>query len=316
VVAALAFAGPFALACLACLACGSRTGLLAPGAPQGSQDSGLEDSPADVTDASEDIEIEDTGFPDVPVIDTCPDAGSTLVYVITQQGDLYSFYPPTLEFRLIGPISCASSTNQPFSMAVDRTGLGYSVFSDGTLHLVDMATAACKDTAFVPGQDGFLTFGMGFVANTADAGESLFVAEGDVVQMPRPDSRGLATIDPTSLAFTFVAPFTPPIPGPELTGTGAGKLFGFYTNASTPGSHIVQIDPGTGKLLADYPLVTGAPDDGYAFAYWGGVFWIFTDPSGGTTTVTRFDPSTMSETDVTTLGEGVVGAGVSTCAPQ
>jgi hypothetical protein len=309
VVAVLGFAGPCALAC------GSRTGLLAPGATQGPQDSGIEDGAADVADAPEDVAIEDSSFPDVPAIDTCPDAGSTLVYLITQQADLYSFYPPTLEFRLIGPISCATSTGQPFSMAVDRTGLGYSVFLDGTLHLIDMATAACKDTAFVPGQDGFVTFGMGFVANTGDAGESLFVAEGNV-QTPRPNSRGLATIDPTSLALTFVAPFTPPIPGPELTGTGAGKLFGFYTNAAGSGSHIVQIDPGTGKLLVDYPLLTGQPDDGYAFAYWGGVFWVFTDPSGGATTVTRFDPSTMSETDVTTLGEGVVGAGVSTCAPQ
>ena len=52
-------------------------------------------------------------------------------------------------------------------MAVGRTGLAYSVFNDGTLHVIDMATAACKNTAFVPDQHGFGTFGMGFVANPA-----------------------------------------------------------------------------------------------------------------------------------------------------
>jgi hypothetical protein len=308
----LGLAGP---AALAAVACGSRTGLLAPGAP--APDSGVPgDADAEpVPDSPEEPPIEDSSLPDVPVIDVCPDAGATLIYVITQQGDLYSFYPPTLAFHLIGSISCTQSAAQPFSMAVGRTGIAYSVFNDGTLHIIDMATAACKDTAFVPDQQGFGTFGMGFVANTGDAGETLFVAEGSVVT-PRPNSRGLGTIDPATLALSFVASFNPPIPGPELTGTGSGQLFGFYTNASASGSHIVQIDPGTGKLLADYPLVTGAPNDGYAFAYWGGVFWVFTDPSGSSTTVTRFDPVTMSETDVATLSDGVVGAGVSTCAPQ
>jgi hypothetical protein len=312
---ALAFAAPLALAWLAC---GSRTGLLTPPAEQPAQDSGVEDSSADAADAEDSPEEpeQDTSFPDVPVVDLCPDAGSTLVYVITQAGDLYSFYPPTLEFRRIGTIDCSQTAGMPFSMAVDRTGIGYSVFTDGTLHLVDMATAACKDTAFVPGQHGFLTFGMGFVANTGDAGETLFVAEGNVTQTPRPYSMGLANVSPTSLALTYVAAFSPPIPGPELTGTGSGQLFGFYTNAAGSGSHIVQIDPRTGKILVDYPLVTGSPDDGYAFAYWGGVFWVFTDSSNALTTVTRFDPSNRSEMDVTTLADGVVGAGVSTCAPQ
>jgi hypothetical protein len=309
-VAVVAFAGPFAAAC------GSRTGLLVPGSrPDAAVEDGTADAP-DVLDAPEDLEdVEDAGFPDVPMIDICPDAGSTLIYVITQQSDLYSFYPPTLEFTLIGNISCSSSVNQPFSMAVDRQGIGYSVFNDGTLHRIDMANATCQDTAFVPGQDGFVTFGMGFVANTGDAGETLFVAEGNVVT-PRPNSLGLANIDPTTLAFTFVTTFTPPIPGPELTGTGAGQLFGFYTNPTSSGSHIVQIDPTSGRILKDYPLITGMPDDGYAFAYWGGVFWVFTEGDDESTTVTRYDPSTMSETNVTTMPEGVVGAGVSTCAPQ
>jgi hypothetical protein len=312
------------------VACGARTGLLLPEPPPdageeaGPQDSSVDtlvgfDAPQDVFDApEEDAEAVDTSFPDVSPIDLCPDAGATLVYVITEQSDLYSFYPPTLEFQRIGTISCMTGSGEPFSMAVDRRGIGYSVFEDGTLHLIDMATAACKDTTFVPDQHGFDTFGMGFVANSnvGDAGETLFVAEGNVTTTPRPNSLGLGTIDVTSLALTFVAPFTPPNPGPELTGTGTGELYGFYTNQAGTGSHIIQIDPATGNQLQDFPLVAGQPNDGYAFAYWGGVFWVFTTDDGVTTTVTRFDPISKSESDVTTLGEGIVGAGVSTCAPQ
>jgi hypothetical protein len=305
-VAALAFASPVAGAC------GSRTGLLAPGP---AAEAGAEDSSVEAVDAPEE-EPPEGGFPDVTPIDICPDAGATLIYTITQQGDLYSFYPPTLAFTFIGSISCATSSNQPFSMAVDRTGIGYSVFQDGTLHLIDMANAACKDTPFVPGQDGFLTFGMGFVANTGDAGETLYVAEGNVMALPRPNSLGLATIDTRTLALTFVANFNPPNPGPELTGTGAGQLYGFFTNDVGSGSHIIQIDPATGKQLQDFPLAAGMPNDGYAFGYWGGVFWVFTTPDGVNTNVTRFDPVSNSETNVMTLSEGVVGAGVSTCAPR
>jgi hypothetical protein len=201
-------------------------------------------------------------------------------------------------------------------MAVDRRGIGYSVFGDGTLYLVDMATAACKAAPFAPGQHGFGTFGMGFSANNqGDAGETLFVAEGNVTIVPKPNSLGLATIDTTTFRLSYVAQFSPLIPGPELTGTGSGQLFGFYTNAIGSGSHIVQLDPSSAAILIDYPLLIGDPSDAYAFAFWGGAFWVFTGP-GMSTTVTRFDPATRTETNVMTLDETVVGAGVSTCAPQ
>jgi hypothetical protein len=133
--------------------------------------------------------------------------------------------------------------------------------------------------------------------------------------MPRPDSMGLAIIDTASDQLDVVARFMPPIPGPELTGTGAGTLFGFYTNASGPGSHVVQIDPATGAILSDHALQAGNPQDGYAFAFWGGSFYIFTSDGTGTT-VTQYALSTGVEANVATMSEDVVGAGVSTCAPQ
>ena len=104
---------------------------------------------------------------------------------------------------------------------------------------------------------------------------------------------------------------------PLLAGTGDGRLYGFFTNDTGSGSHIVQIDRGSGRIQGDFPLQVGTPSDGYAFAFWGGVFWVFTfSGTGLPTTVTRFDPASGSETPVATMAEGVVGAGVSTCAPM
>ena len=79
----------------------------------------------------------------------------------------------------------------------------------------------------------------------------------------------------------------------------------------------MEVDKTSGTILADHPLQVGGPDDAYAFAYWGGVFWVFTAANlNGVTQVTRFDPVTLSETSATTYQGVIVGAGVSTCAPQ
>lgn len=309
-------------------ACGSRTGLLVPD-DEGPADAAVDRVMRDATrepdaalfDSPPDAPFDsplDAEFPDVPVIDLCPDAGSTLIYLLSQDNTLWSFYPPTLDLRSIGIIDCPDSTDTPFSMAVDRRGIAYSVFEDGLLFRVDTATAACLPTPFVADQQGFDTFGMGFVANTGDAGETLYVDEANPnpgANGLKPNSQGLATIDVTSYALDFVASFSPAIPGAELTGTSDGRLFAFFTNASGTGSHIVQVDKATGAILVDYPLQVGNPENGYAFGFWGGDFWIFTS-SPGTTQVTEFDPTTKTETPATTFATEIVGAGVSTCAPQ
>jgi hypothetical protein len=128
-------------------------------------------------------------------------------------------------------------------------------------------------------------------------------------------STGLGSIDTMAFGLSFVGPFTPPIPGPELTGTGDGRLFAFFTNATGSGSHIVEVDKNSGNLLADNPLQVGSPNDGYAFAFWGGTFWVFTE-QGGPSQVTQFNPADASETPMTTMQGSIVGAGVSTCAPM
>ena len=61
---------------------------------------------------------------------------------------------------------------------------------------------------------------------------------------------------------------------------------------------------------------------GWAFAFWGGDFYLFTCPFSGPTQsctssrVTRFRPGDKSITQVGSYRGIIVGAGVSTCAPQ
>jgi hypothetical protein len=331
----LIFCLPTLSVALLYLACGSRTGLLVPEetAPQDASNEHVilrDATPGADADAGLDAEAEadapiDVQFRDVPAIDICPDAGATLIYVLTADNQLLSFYPPTLAFTPIGTIACPdNSGGSPFSMAVDRRGIAYSVFSDGNLFRVDTASAACEPTSYAPDQVGggnvFSTFGMGFVANTGDAGETLFVAEANVTDPTARDSKGLASINTTAYKLDFVAPFgvpaSGPVAGPELTGTSDGTLYAFYTNQNGgTGSHIIQVDKDTAAIVHDYVLQVGDPDDAYAFGFWGGDFWVFT--SGGTSSqVTQYDPTTMTETAATTFSGTIVGAGVSTCAPQ
>jgi hypothetical protein len=170
-------------------ACGARTGLL--GLPQPVAEGGSESVDAGVG--------EDAGFapPDAPIppidasarvdarpgtaFNDCPDAGDTLVYLVTSLNSILSFYPPTGQFARIGRLSCPTpdSSWQPFSMAVDRLGRAYVLFTDGATgerFRVSTLTAACTRLPYVSGQDGFETFGMAFVGSADGGAESLYLA--------------------------------------------------------------------------------------------------------------------------------------------
>ena len=295
-------------------ACGSRTGLLAPASRDGAPaaDAGDALPPiADVPDA-----------PDTP--GPCPDAGATLVYTITVQSVLMSFYPITGTFTTIGTIACPTDpADTPFSMAVDHTGVAYVAFNSGAVFRVSTLDASCQATARVPPPGVFQSqFGMGFAANPgADAGdagdgiETLYLAGN-----PSGTAGGapivLGAMNTTTFDSRAIAAVTPSIYGSELTGTGGGQLFGFFeTSPSGATAAIGQIDRTTGQLTAmtDLPGVNIA--GGWAFAFWGGEFYTFTAPAGSTV-VTRFNPNDGSVVQVAQSSDEIVGAGVSTCAPQ
>jgi hypothetical protein len=290
-------------------ACGARTGLLAPEEPDASSIDSGHDSPHDATtdDAASDVmdamdAPEDVVFPDVPIISDCPDAGETLVYLLGTGKQLYSFYPPTLTFKNIGTINCPSNST-PNSMGVTRSGIAFTSFQDGNLFEVSTANAACKATTYVPNQLGWTTYGMGYVT-IADGGETLYVAGlGGNFQ-----SKGLGFIDTTALTLTEINQFQPPQFNCELTGTGAGDLYGFCPFGT--GAYLIQIDKATAKVIDSHQISTGGNNVSWAFAFWGGDFWLFTNNQ-----VTKYDPVTQTETKVATAPFNIVGAGVSTCAP-
>jgi hypothetical protein len=272
-------------------------------------------------DASPDVlpPIDVTPIPDVFVND-CPDAGATLVYVVTETNTLYSFYPPSGVFTMVGQLACpAMGGATPFSMAVDKKGTAFVVFSDGELFQVSTKTAACIPTPYAPNQLGIQKFGMGFVGNSTGTGDTLYVA-------PNATAVGeLATIDTTSFTLSIIGAFGPQtLNAAELSGTGDGRLFAFYsTNDPNTGaltSAVAQIDPTNAMVLANNDMSNLPQGSGWAFAFWGGSFYLFTAPNGvgpgGGSQVTQFNPADLSQTTVATMGDIIVGAGVSTCAPM
>jgi hypothetical protein len=274
-------------------------------------------------DATPDVLPPNDAQPDVVQIDDCVEAGITYIYVITSENTLLHYTPPNT-FVTIGPIDCPSTAG-PFSMGVDHLGTAYVVFQDGNLFKISGATAHCKATSFVPDQDGFHKFGMAFSANDSGSGggggsgpgETLYVAESSYKHL----TMGLATIDVDTFQLNFVAPLSPILgDAVELTGTRDGRLFAFglqTAEAGMPGSHLAEVDKTTGALLSDVVLPVGTPNSSFAFAYYGGDFYLFTDDGmGGPTFVTQYDPTDGSTTQVASLGMNVVGVGVSTCAPQ
>jgi hypothetical protein len=361
----------FGAALWAVSGCGSRTGLLVLDELPDEPEAGLEasdatmpedagyDAPPDVVpdrfvdagmDAEPDVTVDavaDVVVDVLPPIDVahpppvaCLEAGaaSTLIYLVTLENDLWSFYPPSLSFSRIGHLNCPT-TNTPFSMAVDQAGIAYVLYSDGTnghLFRVSTATARCQATSFAVDQEQFRTFGMGYSQNPSGVDETLYIASDEQADSGLPARLGL--IDTTAFAVHTVGPFVPQLSSAELTGTGAGDLFAFYAlnptpegpSGSGPPSAIGHIDKANGRVLGSPTVLPDvAQGCGWAFAFWGGDFYEFVAPPpvGGTcnppppmlaplSVVWRYRPSDGTQVKVASFGETIVGAGVSTCAPQ
>ena len=80
---------------------------------------------------------------------------------------------------------------------------------------------------------------------------------------------------------------------------------------------VAEIDKQTAhiKSVAPQNAINYPPDSSnFAFAFWGGDFWLFVGP-GTSTDVFQYQPSTNTTTKRTTETFEIVGAGVSTCAP-
>jgi hypothetical protein len=206
-----------------------------------------------------------------------------------------------------------------FSMSVDRDGNAWTIAgSSATIYKLSTADASCEATSYVPCQQSICRGGMAFSFDTATGADRLFVNT--------EQTEVLARIDPTTLQTTVIGPVTPP-PTPyvlELSGTGDGRLFAFdqfgpdgILDTGTREPRVLQLDPATANIVQakDVELATAG---NFAFAQWGGSFWLFTP--GATPTqqrVTQFSwvtGQTLGFKDYELEGN-IVGAGSSTCAP-
>ncbi len=264
-------------------------------------------------------------------------AASQLVYVLSVENDLYSFDPPNKKFTKIGTLACNAPGLTPNSMAVSRDGTAWvNYFSQdgtsGSIFEVSTADASCQSTN-VTLQQGWTQLGMGFSSDASGStSESLFVAAtGSGVTIPPipgfdagifgglGGSEGLGKLDLTSEALSPIGPFSGALAGQnaELTGTGDGRLFGFFT---TDPIQIAQIDKTSGATSNVVPLSTVEVPADWAFSFWGGDFYLYTapaKPTSRTTNVTHYSPATQTVDTayMTDIGFRIVGAGVSTCAP-
>ncbi len=246
-----------------------------------------------------------------------PNPGCTTIdektFVVTSRGDLQRFEPTKLEFSMVGRLRC-SSASSPISMGIDRKGTAWVMFTDGSLFEVSTADASCKSTAFEPRQLGFDIRGMSFAsAGPSSTREVLFVSDRG--------GKGLGWIDFGTLRLAGIGVYGDPLRGThaELTGTGDGRLYGFFRYAKPP--RLAEIDQVTAEIRwsRDLSDLTLEATDGYAVSFWGGDFWLYSgEPHkvAVSSRVTRYHPATDSlEVVMKDLGFSIVGAGVSLCAP-
>jgi hypothetical protein len=238
--------------------------------------------------------------------------GAELVYTIDQFGNrLSQFDPSTKTFHDLGALSCPTMGGaSPFSMSVDRSAVAWVLYNSGELFRVELASLTCSPTSWVS-QSGLKVFGMGFSTDTpGGTSENLYIG-GGLSQTQA--SYTLAKVSPATMMATTIG-MVPQLP--EMTGTGNAELWGFFPDATT--AKVVQFDKTTGAMIKTFmePTLAGTMT-GYAFAHWGGDYWVFLIKNGEpSTTVYQVDGMTGTIKGTTpTSGRTIVGAGVSTCAP-
>jgi hypothetical protein len=243
--------------------------------------------------------------------------GPRLVYVIDANRKLYTFDPsqPTAAsaFTLRATLSCPLPGG-PHSMAVRMDGTAYVLYTTYSgsgyacagLGRLELDTMLCtKAEAFSCATVGNKSFGMGYALSPSTGEETLYLGN---------DDAAFWALDPETGTLSSLGSL--PDGGPELTGNSNGELWGFFPKVSPARVH--QIDPLSGKAKKTLSLETfTVPWAGaFAFAAWGGLFYIFYGYQvGDSTDVYRLTPDGALAPLFLGTGLKIVGAGVSTCAP-
>lgn len=253
---------------------------------------------------------------------TCDASGVKLIYVVDDSNNLVSFDPAKLDaqpFSVIGKLNCNAGTSlpdfgtgtaTPFSMSVDRTGTAWVLYSSGEIFHASTSDASCQSTGWNVGSGGFDLFGMGFVSDAAGSDqETLYIAGASDLF-----GSNLGSID-NSFSVRTIGTMPAAEQSAELTGTGDGELYAYYPGSIS--TFVANLDKTNAGRGTSWDLSPISSVTAWAFAHWGGKFYIFA--TGGfspTNRVIELDPETgNSRTVIGNSAYRVVGAGVSTCAP-
>ncbi|UQA57174.1 hypothetical protein [Polyangium aurulentum] len=265
------------------------------------------------------------------------------IFVLTQgtPAMIHSFDPQTLTFAPVQKIECPDTKDWVVaSMSVDRNYRAWVEWGTNNpqdvnpyykrLDRIDLATGACTpNTGKLPDADHYTqALGMAFVSDSnGSSAESLFFIDKQTKIYP------LGATDPIGQWYKFKPGEGTTFSGLELTGTGAGRLFAFVMNWTPewshpctpenpcgPTVHIGEVSTKDGSAISNEEVTEipafGNNGGGFAFAHWGGLFWVFEALNFGPTHVYKYDPELKKAELVKTDGpNAVVGAGVSTCAP-
>jgi hypothetical protein len=244
------------------------------------------------------------------------------IYVVDNANVLYAFDPTNATkaaFRKIGTIACGASAGRPNSMAISRDGYAYVSMGTGTtaftctgVYKVRTSDAGCVGpTSFKCGDAGFRKFGMGFATDAVGGKtDSLFIASSNDAKLGR--------IDVVSGAATALGAV--PNQGGELTGNQRAELWGYFPDQDPPEVH--HLDKNDGKTIAKFtlnglPTLRAGNGGAWAFAYWGGEFYVFykVSPIDASSNVWKMTADGKVSKYISLTGIDIVGAGVSTCAP-
>jgi hypothetical protein len=241
------------------------------------------------------------------------------IFVISDDAQLWKYRPIDNAFVDLGPINCGGLT-QAFSMAVDRSGYAWIMFEPdaGTIRRLYVSnTDECDDPGYLPGQLGISRFGMAFAsADINNPCETLYGNTYNGLEVSEgPGAGSLVAVDPEELKLKIVGKTT--FNGAELTGTGDGRLYVF---GGVNKGKLVEVDKTTGEYLEELPIGGLLPTNAFAFAFFAGDFYFFTESGGpgSKSKVTHFDydGDKKLKTVISKAPIRVVGAGVSTCVPN
>jgi hypothetical protein len=266
----------------------------------------------------------------------CTADGVDLVYVVDEMNDFLSFDPRKLPgdpFVKIGVLSCPhngtsiqqnNTVAMPFSMSVDRDGVAWILYTTGELFKVSLQDASCTKANNTIGAGGMSLFGMGFALDAMGSDtEKLFLAGGNTSASATPRKLGYDDTHGGNMTPTVVGNIAAASDySPELTGTAEAKLYGFFPRI-TAIPYVQEIDKSNGAAVGmtwnvgTTGLGSGIQD--WAFAQWGGVFYVFVTTQANNVRNSRViavdRASGNSSVVLQNLPYYIDGAGVSTCAP-